>query len=172
MTTEEVKALLGYAKAATGMIVDANTVLVWSDMLFDMPFAEGLAALRAFLAEDHRKPTIADIRRRAAARVYVSIDFASAWGQTQREIRRVGRYGVPKFDHPAVTAVVDAMGWINLCEADRGDATNTRAQFRQMLEGHQEIQATGANSVALEEHRRTGQLTAGDAILRLGNGVQ
>ncbi len=46
-----------------------------------------------------------------------------AWALVQDQIRRVGFYRNPKFDHPALTRAVEALDWQDICSNDNVEAT-------------------------------------------------
>jgi hypothetical protein len=165
MTREEVSKLLAFAKAATGMVVEPSTIAAWADMLEDIDADAAMAALRAFLAEDSRRPSIADIRKRATAKGR-PVDAGQAWDEVQRAISRHGRTRSFRSEHPSVQRAVDAIGWIAICDTNMDDVPTLRAQFERYLKGFAETMAYQSNVGQLEEHRqeRLGQVSAGAAL--------
>lgn len=77
-------------------------------------------------------PTIAEIfeRYRALSGGLNEATAAEGWGSVEKAIRRVTRYGTPRFKDPLVARVVEMMGWLNLCNSEQPAVD--RAQFMRM----------------------------------------
>ena len=83
----------------------------------------------------------------------------------QREIRRVGSYGLPRFDDPLTDRAVKAMDWKALC-ASENPATD-RAQFRDMynaLAGREET----ARKLLPQARELAGRLSDDGGMLPIG----
>jgi hypothetical protein len=168
MNRNEVTAMLAVASAATGMQVTDHVISVWTDMLTDISAQEAARAMRSFLAEEKRRPTIADIRTRVASQHTPAIDAGSAWGEVHRQVQSVGAYRTPKFTHPAIQQAVDAIGWVILCHTHEDQLGTLRAQFERYLKAFNERRAHEANVGQLEAAtERRGALSVGDAVRQL-----
>lgn len=44
-------------------------------------------------------------------------EIEAQWQLVQHEVRKVGSYGRPHFDHPRTEAAVQTMGWRNICQS-------------------------------------------------------
>lgn len=105
-----------------------DTAAVYAALLVDLDYEQLMAAVQWLALNADTKgflPTIAAIRAAAArttqgARVPA---FDEALTEVQSEIRRVGSYGVPRFSHPAIAALVSAYGWQNLCMSEEWEVT-------------------------------------------------
>lgn len=101
-------------------------------------------------------PALAEIRSRVTriAGESVLVDAESAWGEVQREIKRVGAEGRRTYFHageqhvierqfssPMIERAVDAVGWKDICLTDISDLPTLRAQFRDALRAiqHREV---------------------------------
>lgn len=105
--------IAGYAEALEDLALDVATAAV----------NEAIATLKFF-------PSVAELRDIAARRRSSMPTAADAWSEVTRAFGAVGRYRTPRFSHPAIERVVDAMGWVTLCDSDNVEAT--RAHFLRM----------------------------------------
>jgi hypothetical protein len=84
-------------------------------------------------------PTIAQIRAEAATVLHGHRRLGGeAWGDVVAEMRRVGWYGVPRFDDPVVSDAVRMLGWQGLCSSTNEIAD--RARFTELYDGLAERQ--------------------------------
>lgn len=104
-------------------------------------------------------PTIREIRETVAdlMRRDLWVVAEAAWGEVERECRRVGanpvpRWGKdpltgeyrtfaaeePRFSSPILAAAVESIGWRNICMAEDKDRSTVRAQLRKAIEAIQE----------------------------------
>jgi hypothetical protein len=103
----------------------------WVRMLGDFEHRAVEAGVRAYAAEGHEwPPAVGLLRQRlvSAREGSHAPDVAAALAEVDREIRRLGHLGAPRFSHPAVTATVDALGgWQSVCASTNAEAY--RAHF-------------------------------------------
>jgi len=93
-----------------------ETVEVYALMLADIPPADLARAVAWCLANYKFFPTVAEVRAAALAASALQVpDMDQAWLAVKREVSRTGYYGAPHFDHPAIAAAVQAMGWREIC---------------------------------------------------------
>lgn len=96
--------------------VGPATVEVYALMLADIPPADLARAVSWCLANYKFFPTVAEIRAAALeASAYQVPDMDEAWLAVKREVSRVSSYGTPRFDHPAIAAAVQSVGWREIC---------------------------------------------------------
>lgn len=117
--------------------VTPETVAMYVRLLSDIPPAELQTVVDQAVATCKFLPTIAELRdMRHSLHNANRLTWADAWDAVQREIRRIGSYGTPRFDDPITARVVEAMGWKTMCAALVENVATDRAQFRQMYEGY------------------------------------
>ncbi len=120
--------------------VTPETVAMYVRLLSDIPPADLQTVVDQAVATCKFLPTIAELRdMRHSLHNANRLTWADAWDAVQREIRRIGSYGLPRFDDELTERVVKAMGWKALCASD--NPATDRAQFRDMynaLAGRQE----------------------------------
>jgi hypothetical protein len=167
MTHGECMAMLAVAGKVYGEGVAEDVVEAWAQFMADVTPEEGAAAMREHITESPHFPKVADIRKRVAAHRVNAPDVAAAWGEVLRQVRLVGYYGLPQFSHPAIAAAVDALGWQEVCHTPTDQLGTLRAQFERYFRSRLETGARAANAGALEEHRRHGAISAGDALKQL-----
>lgn len=118
--------------------IGADTVRVWQLVLADIPFlaAEALILARSRRGDPFPPPpgeiarTVIDARRDLDGSAAPDPD--QAWAEISVQVRRVGWYrgaGSCVWSHPAVAAVVAALGWDELCH---GDVMVMRAHFMRL----------------------------------------
>ena len=108
-----------------------QTVVVYAEMLQDIPIVELEIVVNQVLAESKFLPAIAELREMHRKLGNINkITWADAWELVQKEIRRVGSYQLPKFDDELTARVVKAIGWRDLCISEEPGIM--RAQFRDM----------------------------------------
>lgn len=113
--------------------VTPETVAMYVRLLADIPPDELQTVVDQAVATCRFLPTIAELRDMRHNLHHANrLTWADAWDTVQREIRRIGSYGLPKFDDELTERAVKAMGWKTLC-ASENPATD-RAQFRDMYQ--------------------------------------
>ena len=111
--------------------VGIETVAMYVRLLQDIPPDELQTVVDQAVATCRFLPTIAELRDMRHSLQHANrLTWADAWDGVQREIRRIGSYGTPRFDDALTERAVKAMGWKALC-ASENPATD-RAQFRDM----------------------------------------
>lgn len=113
-------------------------VNAWERLLGDVPAKEAAAAVDAIAVEGERFAPGPGVIRRRALDIAGGPDAPTedeAWLEVREGIRRVGsltRYGepLPVWSHPAIGAVVRALGWDELCESENEVAD--RAHFTRL----------------------------------------
>ena len=111
--------------------ISDGTVAVYMRLLSDIPPEALQIAVDQAIATSKFLPTVAELRDTLHGLTAIGQpSWGEAWETVQREMRRVGSYGLPQFADPLTVAVVRSMGWKTLC-ASENQATD-RAQFRDM----------------------------------------
>lgn len=168
MTPGECEAMLAIAGKVYGRDVSDGLVDAWAEFMADLTAEEGARAIREHVTESPHFPTVADVRRRVAAYRIGTVDPGAAWEEVRRAIGAQGRYRNPTWSHPAITAAVNALGWVEICNTMDDDLSTLRAQFERYYRAAMENRAKAANSGALAAHyERQGGITAGEALARL-----
>lgn len=130
--------------------------ILWVQLLRDIDGDVLKSAALQHVSESKWFPQIAELRLAAAEIVMPCRSTpVEQWGNVLRQIKRIGYYGIPRFDDEATASVVDDIGWRNLCLSE--DMTADRARF---IQGYVDRQK--------REQRRAVQLPAvADAIARI-----
>ena len=147
--------------------VGIETVAMYVRLLQDIPPDELQTVVDQAVATSRFLPTIAELRdmRHSLARLGAPT-WADAWDAVQREIRRVGSYGLPRFDDPLTERAVKAMGWKAICASD--NPATDRAQFRDMYNALAEREET-ARKLLPQARELAGRLSEdGGALLPIG----
>ena len=147
--------------------VTPQTVAMYVRLLQDIPPDELQTVVDQAVATSRFLPTIAELRdmRHSLARLGAPT-WADAWDAVQREIRRVGSYGLPRFDDPLTERAVKAMGWKAICASD--NPATDRAQFRDMYNALAEREET-ARKLLPQARELAGRLSEdGGALLPIG----
>ncbi len=111
--------------------VTPETVAVYMRLLRDIQPEDLQVAVDQAIATCKFLPTVAELRDTLHGLTVVGqLTWGEAWEDVQKEMRRIGSYGVPRFSSDLTAAVVRSMGWKVLC-ASENPATD-RAQFRDM----------------------------------------
>lgn len=111
--------------------VTPETVAMYVRLLSDIPPDELQTVVDQAVAMCRFLPTIAELRdMRHSLHNAHRLTWADAWDAVQKEIRRVGSYGLPRFDDELTTRCVQAMGWKAICASE--NPQTDRAQFRDM----------------------------------------
>lgn len=143
MTPNEAHQLVARACAARptpASFLDAvmakGMIAIWADVLADIDFADGAAALKRWIADDAnagKLPEPGQIRRIAdEARNGRRRHGGDAWGDVLREIGRTGRYRSPSFADEVTARAVARLGWRELCDSENPVAD--RARFVQLYD--------------------------------------
>ena len=110
-----------------------ETAEAYVECLLDLDVDVAEVALRRAQATLTYRPAIAEMRKLAAQELAGMPTAGDAWGEVRRAIFSAGRARKPKWSHPAIARVVDAMGWIELCDS-KGPSGVIRGQFLRMYE--------------------------------------
>lgn len=134
MTPVEVAKLVALLGAAYPTYpATAETVAVYAEVLADVPWEAGQAAVRDLLLTYERWPSAATIRRRAAEMAGLTAPSPSdAWGEVTRMAHRHGRSAGVVWSHPVLAEAVRTIGWWEICTSTNQEAL--RAQFRRTYE--------------------------------------
>ena len=116
------------------------TIGLYELMLADLEYEVARNAVARIIRTSRFLPTVAEVLT-AAADIVVgeTRNGVDAWGDVGMAVRRVGSYGVPKFEDPVVGDCVRIMGWRNLCLGDSSEASD-RARFCELYEDLQRKQ--------------------------------
>ena len=140
--------------------ITKHTTAMYVRLLQDIPPDELQTVVDQAVATCKFLPTVAELRdmRYNLARLGAPT-WADAWDSVQREIRRIGSYGLPQFDDELTARCVRAMGWKALCASE--NPSTDRAQFRDMYNALGSRQET--NQKLLSQARElAGRLGAGN----------
>ncbi len=109
--------------------VTMETTAVYMRLLKDIPVEDLQVIVDQAVATCKYLPTVAELRDlHHGLQNRGRLSWTEAWESVQREMRRIGSYGVPVFSDPLTTRVVAAIGWRNLCISETQMAD--RAHFR------------------------------------------
>ena len=112
--------------------VSEQTVAVYLKMLRDIPAEALQVAVDQSIATCKFLPTVAELRDTLHGLTQIgALTWGEAWDDVQKEMRRIGSYGVPQFRSPLTAQVVRSMGWKTLCASE--NIQTDRAQFRDMF---------------------------------------
>lgn len=107
---------------------------IWYDLVKDIDLRAFLTIIKAHRAETHTVISPADVRRRYAELCGIKApDPDAAWGEVTKAIRAHGSYGEQaalESMSADVQAVVQAMGWRELCMSENQMAD--RAHFMKL----------------------------------------
>jgi hypothetical protein len=111
------------------------TLRAYAKMLEDIDAALLQSVVEAWLRTKAERPSIADLRRAAAAKQAAAspspyLDPDQAWAHVEWALIHIGSYDRFPDTHPLVAETVKAMGWMRLCRSDNGVAD--RAHFLQL----------------------------------------
>lgn len=120
--------------------VTAETVAVYLRLLGDIAPADLQVIVDQAVATCKFLPTVAELRDSLhALEAMGELSWGEAWEDVQKEMRRIGSYGVPAFKTELTAAVVRSMGWKVLCASE--NPQTDRAQFRDIYNAMQSRQA-------------------------------
>ena len=129
------KAIGVLQRAFPGQAMPADTVMLYAEMLSDLPVEAVKAAIGSLIRQRQYPtlPTIGEIRREVAALALGAPSPAEAAEEVREQMGSVGYYGTPRFSHPLIGRAVSAMGWRNLCMSE--EPFRSMAEFRRIYEG-------------------------------------
>ena len=111
--------------------ISEGTVAVYMRLLADIPPESLQVAVDQAIATCRFLPTVAELRDTLHGLSAIGqLSWGEAWEDVQKEMRRIGSYGVPQFSSELTGAVVRSMGWKTLCASE--NQQTDRAQFRDM----------------------------------------
>lgn len=120
-----------------GQAEDTNRLAIYTKLLKDVPPSLLNAAAQKLMLEKTFLPSVAEIVEavrsvKATKNGEQADDYAEAWQEVLREMKRCGIYGSPKFSSTEVQRAVQLVGWRNLCCADEASFSVLHAQFREV----------------------------------------
>jgi hypothetical protein len=131
-----VVALLGASHR--GHPLTEEQVITFADGLDDLDFGAASLAARMHAQSETWMPSLGEFRR-AVIRPDVP-EGAAAWRAVLGEVHRVGAGGSPVFDHPAITAAVESVGWRTICLGDeRAGQANFVKVYDRERERHERL---------------------------------
>lgn len=141
MTQAEVAKCLTIITAAyPNLTLTEATIVIWADLLDDIPFDLGRKAIKRVLQRQTGTwwPAVGTVRQEALSLVRPGMPGVDeAWRQVTHAIRRYG-YMQPEEARnacdSAVSRMIDVIGWQSLCE---GDPDVTRGQFIRLYQAAQ-----------------------------------
>lgn len=146
MTQADMAKQLAFLSSATGKRFEQGDVVLWCDMLKDLPDAAVKAAVARYVRERKDFPTVSDIRQMAAEAQAGELDeAAAAFDRITKAVRRYGSYdrdGAKASVDPLTWAAMEAAGgWGWVCDLTADNRQTYAAQFRmayQALAGREE----------------------------------
>lgn len=118
------------------LLPDTQSILLWYDMLCDIPYSVLESALRLWVANNKWPPTIAELREYSLKASGSNVmDWEEAWQEVCRAIQRYGfmrpEEGLKSLS-PTAAKATKCLGWVNLCMSE--DIVCDRANFRMAYE--------------------------------------
>lgn len=174
MQASEATRLVAMLKAAyPRQQLAEDSIALYAAFLSDLDRISGERAVRTAIATLKFFPTVGELRDLAARQAVELLDETAAWADVTRAIGRYGRYRTPKFRHAAVERVVDAMGWLSICDSENLEAT--RAHFFRLYRDSCDSAVRNANvqpMLAAADERRllvrsAEAVPVGDVVKRL-----
>jgi len=145
MTTEQVSILLTLAAANFPTLQDKDmgpTLILWREMLSDIPFEIARPAVLKVLTTSKFFPTVAEIREAAASLTTgQAMSAIEAWGLAFAAIEQYGNYReleAMKSLPAEVACFVKRFGWQELCTSEEPDVI--RGQFIRLWENYSKQQ--------------------------------
>lgn len=128
MTPSEAAKLVALLQAAyPNARWSEGTIGVYEMVLVDQDFNVTGTAIHRLIRSTKFLPTIAEILEvMADIAVGPTRSGVDAWGDVGMAIRRIGSYGLPKFDDPIVAECVKALGWRHLCCGEASEAADRK----------------------------------------------
>jgi hypothetical protein len=108
----------------------ADWAAAWWPTVAGVEFGAAMAALEVYGREGNGFPPDGGQIARLAGEVTDPDGWEQAWGEVQRQVRRVGYLATPVFDDPALAAAVESFGWRSLCWVEEDQIGTARAQLR------------------------------------------
>jgi len=169
MNKQHTAQVLAYLSAAFPHVnLSRETAVVYHDLLNDLEFDPLMACVRELLATAEFFPSPAVLRKKYAQDSGLLAPSSSdAWGEVMQKARDEGRIVKSlTFSHPAVTAVVQSLGWYDICMSTNQDTL--RAHFLRLYESKRsELDATivseGIRSLSAPASRAQLAVRAGEA---------
>lgn len=135
--TEAAKVVAHLLALWTQTAVGVETKRLYEQHLVDLEFEATVVAIDRLAKTAKWLPSVAEIRETVVDVTHGPKRLGGeAYGDVIAEIRRVGAYGVPRFEDPAVAESVAAMGWRALCLGE--NEASDRARFVDLYEGLQD----------------------------------
>ena len=158
--TETAKILAICSVAFPQYPVTKETVAIYNDLLSDLEMVQVEKAVRDLLKTTDRWLSVAAIRRRVAENgKALAPTRAAAWAEVRDACAKFGRQNRPQFSHPAITDVVQTIGWYDICMS-----TNQETLRSQFWKAYDDIVKEHDTAALTTEGRLA--LTAGATPLR------
>jgi hypothetical protein len=125
---------------------DDQTVDVWKMLMLDLGDEEFTKAVIHLCRTKPKMPpnVVAAIREEIEGD---NFSAEEAWQKVLQQISSTGIYGEPKFEDPAITNAVKAIGWKDICNTPNREMGVTRAHF------YRTYQACRKRAVLMETHK-------------------
>lgn len=135
MNKHETAAMLSYlASAYPNAKVTRETSIVFHDVLKDLAVDKVMFAARELVRESEWFPSASQLLKSVARRNGNLSPIPSlAWQEVIRMASEHGQRFIPKFSHATTAAVVQAIGWREICMSE--NANVLRSNFLKMYEG-------------------------------------
>lgn len=120
MNKQDTAEMLAYLSAAYPTAnITRQTAQIYHEVLGNIHRDLVMEACRNLVRENAFFPAPSEVVRRIAQmNGMLSPSAGQAWETVQNEIRRIGHIGHPEFVDETVQAIVNAIGWRELCLAD------------------------------------------------------
>lgn len=136
---------------------DSESILVWYQLLQDIPYEILSIAIQKHMASNKFPPTIAELREQASKLGKKQTDWTEGWNKV---LKAIGKYGYGREEEALksmdeLTAnITRRLGWKTLCMSE--NITADRANFRMAYENAQkQEQSTAVLPKPLQEQIKT-----------------
>ena len=134
MNKHETATMLAYLSAAyPQVVVTKDTARVFHEVLSGLEHNKVMEACREIVRESSFFPSAAEVLKSVArTQGVLSPTATAAWNDVLRQVTRHGMQGTPEFAHATIAAVVQSIGWRNICMSENQEVL--RSNFLKMYE--------------------------------------
>lgn len=134
MNKHETAGMLAYLSAAYPRVaITKETARVFHEVLNHLEHEKVMEACREIVRESEFFPSAAEVLRSVArAQGVLSPPATAAWTDVLKQVNRHGMQGTPEFAHATIAAVVQSLGWRNICMSENQEVL--RSNFLRMYD--------------------------------------
>ena len=134
MNKHETASMLAYLSAAyPNVAVTKDTARVFHEVLGELDYQRVMEGCREIVRESAFFPSAAEVLKSVArTQGVLSPPATAAWNDVMTQVSRLGMQGVPEFAHATTAAVVQSLGWRNICMSMNQEVL--RSNFLKMYE--------------------------------------